>query len=250
MAENDGGANSNAGGSGTVEAPAWLASMPDDLKADKTLAQFPTIGDAGKELVRLKGFEGQAIAIPGEKATDEERAAFYNKLGRPESADKYTITKPEDLPEIFKYDAAIETAFKKHSHDAGKSDAQTKADWAWYWNMAKEGHAKQQQAETQATEAAINQLKDTWKGDTFKVNTELAARAFKKFGGENPEVAKFIDETKVGGVPLGNHPIFLRVFAAVGQAISDDSFGGRSGGGGELSDEDKAKARFPNTYKK
>lgn len=248
----DGGGNANAGGSGNDQAPAWLASMPDDLKADKTLAQFPTIGDAGKELVRLKGFEGQAIVIPGEKATDAERAAFYTKLGRPETADKYTIAKPADLPEGVPYNPEIEGVFKQFAFEKGIPDATAKEIFAWYWNGVKTGHEKQQQVEVAANEAAINQLKDEWKGDTFKVNTELAARAFKKFGGDKPEVVKFIEETKVNGLPLGNHPMFLRVFAAIGQAIADDSMsaGGRGGGGGELSDEEKAKARFPNTYKK
>lgn len=252
MGENDGGANSNAGGSGTVEFPGWMSSLPDAHKSNASFAKFKEAPQVWDKFDSLLKAEGKAVVIPDEKATDEERAAFYTKLGRPESADKYTITKPEGLPEAIPYNAEFEGVFKQFAFDKGIPDATAKDLYAWYWNGVKEGHAKQQQAETQATEAAINQLKDTWKGETFKVNTELAARAFKKFGGENPEVAKFIEETKVGGVPLGNHPIFLKVFAAVGQAISDDSLaaGGRGGGGGELSDEDKAKARFPNTYKK
>jgi len=247
MSENDGGGN-NAGGSGAVEYPGWMSSLPDAHKTNASFAQFKEAPQVWDKFDSLLKAEGKSIAIPDEKSTDEERAAFYTKLGRPETPDKYSITKPEGLPEIFKYDPAIEAAFKKHSHDSGKSDAQTKADWEWYWNTAKEGAIQQQKAEAQANEKAINQLKDEWKGDTFKVNSELAARAFKKFSGENPDAAKFVEETKVGGVPLGNHPIFLKVFAAVGQAIGDDSSGdGRDGGTGTLSDEDKAKTFFPNT---
>jgi len=247
--DNDGGVKIAMPDGTTVDQPQWMASLPDAHKQNPNFAQFkeaPLVWDRFDSLLKA---EGSMVTIPGEQATDEERAAFYSKLGRPETADKYTFTKPADLPEGVPYSPEVEAAFKAQVHKLGLTDAQAKAQWDWYFGMSKEGFAKQQQAEQQANEAAINSLKDEWKGDEFKVNSELAARAFKKFGGEKPEVAKFIEETKVNGLALGNHPIFLRVFAAIGKAIADDSMsaGGRSGGGGELSDEDKAKARFPNT---
>jgi len=251
MTENDGGGN-NAGGSGAGAKPTWMDSLPDDLKTNEVLAGFPTIGDAGKALVSLKGLEGKAIVVPGEKATDAERAAFYGKLGRPETADKYSITKPADLPEGIQYSPEVEAAFKQIAHENGLSDGQAGKLYGWYYGLVKAGHVQQAKAEKDATDAAVNALKDEWKGDAFKTNTELAARAFKKFGGETPEVAKFIEETKVNGLPLGNHPMFLKVFAAIGKVISEDSMnvGDRGGAGGETSDEEKAKARFPATYKK
>jgi len=252
MIENDGGTSGDAGGSGTVQQPTWMQSLPDDLKANEVLAQFPTIGDASKALVSYKTSEGKTIAIPGEDATPEQRAAFYTKMGRPETADKYTITKPEGLPEAVPYNPEIEGMFKNMAFEKGIPDSMAKEIYSWYWNGVKTGYEKQQQTEAAANETAINALKDQWKGDEFKVNTELAARAFKNFGGDTPEVKKFIEETKVNGLPLGNHPMFLKVFSSIGKAIADDSIsaGGRGGSSGELSDEDKAKGRFPNTYKK
>jgi hypothetical protein len=246
MEQNDGGGN-NAGGSGTVEYPGWMSSLPDAHKTNESFAQFKEAPQVWDKFDSLLKAEGKSIAIPDEKSTDEERAAFYNKLGRPETPDKYSITKPE-LPEGVPYDPAIEKVFKEFAHQKGLPDSQAKEIYNWYWNLAKDGYAKQQQAETQANEKAINQLKDEWKGDDFKVNSELAARSFKKFSGENPEAVKFVEETKINGIPLGNHPIFLKVFAAIGKAMSDDSAGGARGGGvGTMSDEDKAKTFFPNT---
>ena len=252
MTENDGGASGNAGGSGTGQQPTWMQSLPDDLKTNEVLAQFPTIGDASKALVTYKTSEGKVIAIPGEGATDAERAAFYTKLGRPETADKYSITKPADLPEGIEYSADVEAAFKKVAHEKGLSDTTAKEIYGWYWDLVKAGHVQAMQTEKAATEKAVNTLKDEWKGDAFKVNSELAKRAFAKFGGDTPEVIKFRDDTMIDGVRLGDHPTFLKIFAAIGKTISDDSLsaGGRGGAGGELSDEEKAKARFPATYKK
>ena len=251
----------------------WLAQLPENLKANEILTSHATLGDFANAHIatvgkvseldgKVKESDGKvtdltkrlenALFVPGEKATDAERASFYTKLGRPETADKYSITKPADLPEGIQYSPEVETAFKQIAYESGLSDGQAGKLYGWYYGLVKAGHAQQAKAEKDATEAAVNKLKDEWKGDAFKVNSELAARAFKKFGGDSPEVAKFITETKVNGVALGDHPVFLKVFHAIAKSVSDDFLvaGGRGGAGGETSDEEKAKARFPATYKK
>jgi len=247
--DGDGGTNQgNAGGNGSDQIPSWMSSLPDGFKTNDVLAKFPTIGDAAKELITFKTSEGKKITIPGEDATEEQRQAFYQKLGRPEAAEKYTITKPADLPESIEYPKEIEVAFKEFAFNNGMTDAQATKAYNWYWGLVKNGYEAREQETVKATEAAVNKLKDEWKGEQFKVNTELATRAFKKFGGDSDEIKKFITEAKVDGVVLGNHPTFLKVFAAIGKTISDSSLsGGRDGGGRDLSDEDKAKSRFPNT---
>ena len=47
---------------------------------------------------------------------------------------------------------------------------------------------------------------------------------------------------------VGSHPLIMQIFKEVGASIADDSAdAGRGGGGGELSEEQKAQKRFPNT---
>ena len=220
--------------------PAWTAQLDKDLQGNERLTQFKTIGEMGKTFLETEGKLKDALFIPGEKATDEDRAAFYAKLGRPESADKYTFDKP-DLPDTV-YTPEVDAAIRGVSFKANLSADQAKTVQAEYSLLLKAG-MDYQKAET---EKAVNALKDEWKGDTFKENTEIATRAFQKFGGD--EAKKFIEETKINGVSLGDHPMFLKIFASIGKAISDDSFNADRGGtGGELSEEDKAKSRFPNT---
>lgn len=250
MEQNDGGGN-NAGGSGNDSRPQWLDSLPDAHKQNQTFYGFKEPAQAWDKFDSLLKAEGNSVVIPGEKATDEERAAFYQRIGRPETPDKYTINRPADFPEAITYSAESEAAFKQQAHKAGLSDAQAKDLYGWYCGMAKQGYEKFQQDQARATEESVNKLKDEWKGDAFKINTEKAARAFKRFGGENPEVQQFIEGKIVDGVKLGDHPVFLKVFAQIADAISDDTASGRNAGAsGEMSDEEKAKARFPNTYKK
>lgn len=226
--------------------PAWTAQLDKDLQANERLTSFKTIGEMGKALLDLEGKSKDAITVPGENATDEERAAFYGKLGRPEAAEKYAFTNPVELPEG--YTPEVEAVMKGIFFKANMTATQAEMVNAEYVALLKQGQEMQQQQQKEATDKAINTLKDEWKGDAFKENSALAVRAFAKFGGD--EAKTFIEETKINGLPLGDHPVFLKIFAGIGKAISDDSsYSGRGGTAGEKSDEEKAKARFPATYK-
>jgi len=244
--------------------PAWMASLPDAYKGSERFAQFQEPGQAWERFDKLLEAEGRSVTIPGENATDAERAAFYAKLGRPETPDKYNIKKPEGMPEDMPYSPELEKAFREFAHAKGMPDKMAAELHEWFYGISKDGHlkaqadvkAKQESAAKEAQAAldkAINGLKDEWKGDDFKVNTELALRAFTQFSGTTPEAKaeakKFVEETKIGNLALGDHPTFLKIFATIGKAISDDSMDGGRGanppGGG--SDEEKAQARFPNT---
>lgn len=255
MADGDGGVKITMPDGTTVDQPQWMASLPDAHKQNPNFAQFkeaPLVWDRFDKLLKA---EGSMITIPGEGASEAERAAFYGKLGRPETPDKYSIAKPGDLPEGIPYTPEGEKAFREQMHKLGVSDAHAKATWDWYWGMSKQGFAMHQKAEAdkakaeeQATEAALNTLKGEWKGDDFKVNSELATRAFKKFAGDSIEANKLIAETKINGVALGDHPVFLKLFHAIAKAVGDDQMHPGGGGGqGGGSDEEKAKSRFPNT---
>lgn len=220
----------------------WRSALPDDLKNHEFVKDYSKPGDAIRDFVNLKQEAASMLKVPGKDATDEQRAAFYNALGRPESPDKYTIGKPEGLPDYVPYSQENEAAFRTLVHETGLSDSQAQKLNQWYWNTVK----SEVETEQNATNEAINKLKDEWKGDTFKVNTEKAARAFKKFGGE--EAASFLESIKANGVPLGSHPLFLKTFHAIAEAVSDDFL---SAGGGNnkttMSDEQLAQSRFPNT---
>lgn len=241
---NNGGGQVNAGmsGDGTVQRPSWMSSLPDDLKQNDVLSQFSTIGDAGKALVSLKGFEGKAITIPGENATDAERAEFFNKLGRPENADGYGITKPSDLPEGIDYDPAIEQAFSKFAHDNGFSKAQAAKTFDWYYGLVKSAATQQ----AKATEEAITTLKSDW-GPKFDENKEIAVRAFKTIG---KGFESILDEARIGSVKLGDHPSFVKLFHAIGTKIIDDkaSFDGSGVTGAdtiEAQERQQASKMFP-----
>lgn len=75
---------------------------------------------------------GNAIRVPGENATDEERSEFLDKLGRPKEATGYEFTPPKELPPELPYDAERATSFKGLAHNIGLTKTQAAAvhDWA------------------------------------------------------------------------------------------------------------------------
>jgi hypothetical protein len=242
----EGGGNDDQQGLGGNNTPAWAAQLDGDLQKNEKLTSFKTIGEMGKAFLETSGKLENAIFPPGENATDEDRAAFYNKLGRPETLEGYSISKPEGIPDEF-YNTESEASFRKLSHETGLTDAQAQGLHEWYWNVLKEGIAQEQAA----MEKSLNTLKDEWKGDAFKTNSELANRVFEKFGGKEEAVQEFIT-AKVNGVPIKDHPVFVKYAYEMAKLLSDDviSTGERGSSQGVLSDEDRAKQRFPTTYGK
>lgn len=242
---NDAGVN-NDGGVTPSERPAWMSSLPDAYKESETFSQFKEPSQAWERFDKLLEAEGRSVAIPGETATDEERAAFYNKLGRPEKIEGYELKKPEKLPEGVPYSPEMITAFSNLAFEAGLSKAQAVKVHDWYYQSVVKGAEMQAKDDDKELSDSINSLKNEWKGDTYKTNEEIAIRGFKTFSKDIKDAELLLETAKVGSVKLGNHPAFLKLFHAIGKAIMDDSaHSGIDKGFTELSDEDKAKALFP-----
>jgi hypothetical protein len=238
------------GGDGSGAGAAWLSSVPENLRTNEAFKGIEKSSDAWQQFVDMKVKSKDALYIPGETATDAEKSAFYSKLGRPKTAEDYTITQPANYP--IEYDKNTESVFRSAFYEAGLSDESANKLWGKYHELVAQGHETSQKAEKEAHDAAVNALKDEWTGDKFKVNTEIASRAFSGIfddAAKQGEAKKFIEETKVNGLPLGNHPMFLKVFHQIGSIIGDDKINhGRDGSlESGMSDEERAQKRFPNT---
>ena len=234
------------GGEGAGETRKWLSSIPENLRGHEAFKDVKELPEVYQRFADLTVKSRDMVAIPNDKATPEELAAFQTRLGRPESADKYVLTKPENLPEHIPYTPEMEAFFKeniafKHGLSAKSADGL----WKDYYNMVIKADSAAQQEYEKGIETSLNALKDEWKGEEFDKNKEIAIRAFKSFG---KGFETLLDE-KIGTIKLGDHPAFIKLFNAIGKSISDDSaHSDRTGSTGELSEEAKAKARFPATY--
>lgn len=153
------------------------------------------------------------VALPTDKSTPEELAAFYTKLGRPESAEKYGFTLENDengeiakalAPAMFnagltaKQATQLQTAL--NTFTAGKVDA----------------YAKEQDLQMQA-------LQKDWGAD-YEKNTELARQATRKYGLSKEQLVRM--ETALGSNAL------MKLMFAIGSTTMDAEIKGAGTGGG------------------
>lgn len=244
----------NAAGSGGAQKPTWIEQLPEEMRGDEALYGYRTIGDLVKAhraaVADLMSERESSIRVPGEGATDRERAEFYARLGRPERPELYNVKKPDALPEGVPYNPDFEAAYKRLAFESGLSDAQASKLWSWYYGLVQSGAEQQRLQEAHARAEAVDSLKNEW-GGRFDERREIALRAFRRFGGD--EALSLIENVRAGGAKLGDHPAFMRLFHAIGAAVMDDSAspgsGNARGAAGEPDEGAVAHRMFPSMDK-
>lgn len=195
--------------------PAWMAQLPEDLKSNEGLTKFGTIGDLGKSYLELQGKLGNSVTIPADTATQEEKERFYKKIGRPNSADKYSLSKTK-LPDGMKPDEEYEAKFRKSAHEAGLSNSQASKLYETFETAMVDKYNNLLNQGKEARSKAIETLKGEW-GNDYNANLKHAKDAILHFGGE--ELLKTFN--KVG---LSNNPELAKAFLKIKQSISEDVF--------------------------
>lgn len=235
-----------------MENDGWRAQLSEDLRENEAFTGFDKIGDFANDYLTTKGSASElqgkldnSIPKLGENATDEDRAAFNNllhtELGRPETADKYELTKPTDIPEGMPYSEDIENGFKTAAHSLGLSQNQMQGLFGWY--MA--GSTGAFKADAEARQAAADEGMEAIKkehGDQYPEYVKTVDRAVQQFGGD--EFKKFMDDSG-----MGNNPAIVKTFYNIGKAMSEDTFvDGKFGGSDRnLGTDGKAVLDFPNS---
>lgn len=116
-------------GSSTSETPEWLAApeIEQDTREWLQKSGVKSVDELAKKSHEQAKLLGNAIRMPGKDATEEEKSAYLNKLGRPETADGYKFKVPEDLPEALPYDGEAAAEFKAMAHSIGLNQEQAAA---------------------------------------------------------------------------------------------------------------------------
>lgn len=176
----------------------------------------------------LEKFHGvpadQIVKLP--KGTDDPTAwdAVYNKLGRPESADKYGRDGLK-IPEGMNLDDAELNSFDALLHKAGLTKAQRDQTINGYIeSKAKEVSGLDEQAVQERT-LQESALKKEW-GSKYDERVELARRAFRAFlpEGVDKETVSLAFEKTLG---VG---IAAKLFANIADKMAEDTFHEGNGG--------------------
>lgn len=205
-------------------APAWYA--PEGLD--------PNTSSQLGELVKAKGWKGPADALLSyqnlEKVFGADKAgrtilapksdddadgwnALYNRLGRPESADKYELPVPEGD------DGSFAQAAAPVLHELGLTNKQAKGLAEW-WNQASAQRIEMEQESFAAkSEAEYKELQREW-GAAATQNEELAKRAVLKFSKEAG-----LDEATFDAMEraMGTGKL-MKLFHAIGSQFAESDF--------------------------
>jgi len=164
----------------TTESLGWRAGLPDELKKNETFSKFKTVGEFANDYLatatkatELEGKLGNTIPKLKDGATPEERAGYYEALGRPKEAKEYEFEGENE-------NATEWTSnWKKEFYDLGLTKDQAK-QLSGKWNGAVQKMVEAHNAALKTEIAASEQkLKSEW-GDKYEANVELAKRLYNK----------------------------------------------------------------------
>ena len=186
----------------------WKSTLSDDLKNDPTLSNFKDVESLAKTVVHQQKVLGSRIPIP---KTDEEKMEVYNKLGRPETADKYEVSIPTDYKQYMPEEQVNQ--FKNVAHNIGLNNEQVNALIEYQKNTI-DYEMKNQPARVDASRKESEKtLKNEW-GYDYDKNVAKAKRALQVYG--DPEILELMN------TEAGNHPAVVKMFARLGEDITED----------------------------
>lgn len=187
----------------------WQSKLQDEsLRGNETLKTLKNVESLAKSYVHVrKQVPLNKIAIPGVNATDEERSAFHEALGRPPLAEDYVMPVPEEHADYFNEDLIKEARSIFHSSPCGFNQEQVGA----LWEFEKKRVAAQEKAlddfEEQEKSEAETALRNKW-GTAYDENLHLGNRMISENSKDGEERDYLIAE-------YGNNPRLANFLATV-----------------------------------
>lgn len=216
------------GGSGNLLD--WRSGFAENVRSAGIVQRHLTSEAAAKTLIEQESMLGRALFLPKDDVGTEAHTAgmqkVYDKLGRPESSDKYTFTPPEGRV----MDGEIAGRWQKAFYAAGLSQPQVDAVMGEYWRTVSYAENIQEGREQDSYQSGRNALYAE-----FGANTEreiaLAQRFVEHFGAgafSGEAGGKLWDQIKeaklANGERLINSPYMVATFAEVMRRVGEGEF--------------------------
>ena len=192
----------------------WKDSISEEFRKDPNIEKFTEIDALAKSYINATRMIGQdKVVIPTNNSTEEQWNEVYDKLGRPENADKYELNAKSETVNL---DETAIKQFAEQSHKLGLNNKQAQGILEFYkTNM--EGTVQQAKIDTETAQAQAEQeLRQEW-GRDFESKVKQAGALAK--ANMNAEV---LDMTLQNGVRLGDHPEVIRGFAKIASMMQED----------------------------
>ena len=192
----------------------WKDSISEEFRQDPNIAKFTEIDALAKSYINATRMIGQdKVAVPNNNSTDDQWNEVYDKLGRPESADKYKL---EVQSETAPLDEGAIKQFAENAHQLGLNNKQAQGILEFYKNSM-EGSVQQARIDTETAQAnAEQELRKEW-GRSYEENIKKAGAVAKANINEDVLNMELKDGTR-----LGDHPSIIKGFANIANLMSED----------------------------
>ena len=158
-------------------------------------------------------FRSDKVAVPNKNSTEDQWNEVYDKLGRPESADKYSLDVKSD---VVPFDDGAVKQFAENAHKLGLSNKQAQGVLEFYKNSM-EGNVHQNKIDAETSQVQAEQeLRQEW-GREFENNVKKAGALAK--ANLNTEI---LDLPLANGMRVGDHPEIIKGFAKIASMMSED----------------------------
>ena len=195
-------------------AKTWKEAISEEFRNDPNIEKFTEIDALAKSYINATQMIGKdKVAVPNKNSTEDQWNEVYDKLGRPESADKYSLNAKSEVVPI---DENAIKQFAENAHQLGLNNKQAQGILEFYKNNM-EGMAQQAKVDTETAQAqSEQQLRQEW-GREFESNVKKAGALAK--ANMNPEI---LDMQLKDGMRLGDHPEIIKGFAKIAGMMSED----------------------------
>jgi hypothetical protein len=195
-------------------AKTWKEAISEEFRNDPNIEKFTEIDALAKSYINATQMIGKdKVAVPNKNSTEDQWNEVYDKLGRPESADKYTLNAKSEVVPI---DEGAIKQFAENAHQLGLNNKQAQGILEFYKNNM-ESMAQQAKVDTETAQAqSEQQLRQEW-GREFDTNVKKAGALAK--ANMNPEI---LDMQLKDGMRLGDHPEIIKGFAKIAGMMSED----------------------------
>lgn len=222
----------------------WRSSLPEDVRNDPTLSNIKDVESLAKSHISAQRMLGGRIPIPSKEASQEVRDEFYNKLnnipdvvrlpdpenpeyskqldevynklGRPQSPDRYEINNDHKIP----LDEDFLTSAKATAHKMGLNKDQFKA----MSDIVLNRDIQMREVFNKQHDVCKGFLEKEW-GNAFSDNLSAAKSILSKFAQKMPDA---VEEIKNGYA--SNNPVVIMMASELGRMYQESGTIGTSSG--------------------
>lgn len=194
--------------------PTWKDSISEVYRNDPNIEKFTEIDALAKSYINATRMIGQdKMVVPNKNFTEDQWEEAYIKMGRPESAEKYSLDVKSDIVSL---DEQAIRSFQEQSFKLGLNNEQAKGVLDFYKNNM-EAQTQQAKVDAETTQAqAQNILRQEWGRD---YDSNIAKAKSLATANLSPEV---FEMELADGTRLGDNVDVIKGFAKIASMMSED----------------------------